>query len=596
MFGIRSARSVLLVVLMLAGFVAPGWASFSGTDIFIPSVGRGSGSAGSEWYTCVWVYNPGSTAVNAQYFFLERNQANPTPAMVPDVIPPGAAIRLDNIVQMMFGQSAKFGALRVVAAAKVFVSARTYSKPPGGEDKDSVGQFYAGIPASFAIGSGQSTQLVGVYQTSPQSDSQFRYNFGFVEVTGSSATVRVTARDFMNASLGSKDYTLGGFEPRQYNITDLLPSVDSPNLQLEVQVITGSGKVIAFGSGLANRSNDPSTFEMSFRDELLGGSGSGLTAVAHDSSLTGDGTSSSKLGIAGSGVTNDKLADASVGPSKIKSPGVATGNLYDSSVTQTKLGVNGTAASGQVLGTDGTNLQWQSAGSGGSLTLPFIGSASTAASADAFYVQNTGSGRAIRAASQSDTALWAVSNSGTAVAGWSTSGDGVEGKTSASGKSGVWGHSTAGAGVTGMSDATDGVVGRTNSTEAGAAGVHASNTGGSIAIYSDGDIYATGAFRGNLGSGVGAPFPRPAYDSGWLSLSAGTHVLTHNLGGNPDKYVVELTGRTGTQPTNEGTTGDASEIGKLGAYYYGLNGTQLSIKRGADNFYDGVRVRIWIYR
>jgi hypothetical protein len=616
-------------------------ASFSGTDIFIPSVGRGSGTGGSEWYTCIWVYNPGSTAVNAQYFFLERNQANPTPAMVPDVIPPGVAIRIDNIVQMMFGQSAKFGALRVVAAAKVFVSARTYSKPPGGEDKDSVGQFYAGIPASFAIGSGQSTQLVGVYQTSPQSDSQFRYNFGFVEVTGSSATVRVTARDFMNASLGSKDYTLGGFEPRQYNITDLLPHVDSPNLRLEVEVIAGSGKVIAFGSGLANRSNDPSTFEMSFRDELLGGSGSGLTAVAHDSSLTGDGTSSSKLGIATSGVASTHLASAAVTPGKISASGSFAGQVLTSDgtnaawqtpstgggsggitsvvhdatlsgsgttasplsitnngVTQAKLNAGGAVASGKVLGTDGTNLQWQSAGSGGSLTLPFIGSASTAASADAFYVQNTGSGRAIRATSQSDTALWAVSNSGTAVAGWSTSGDGVEGKTSASGKSGVWGHSTAGAGVTGMSDATDGVVGRTNSTEAGAAGVHASNTGGSIAIYSDGDIYATGAFRGNLGSGGGAPFPREAWDSGWVKVEQDeVQTLRHNLGGNVDNYVVDMEVKS-PDGTVDMPVFHTNSFGKYeGARWYDLTTTTIKVRRASsDMFAPYVRIRIWVRR
>ena len=37
------------------------------------------------------------------------------------------------------------------------------STPSPGELKDSVGQFFAGTPASFAIGSGQSTELVGVY-------------------------------------------------------------------------------------------------------------------------------------------------------------------------------------------------------------------------------------------------------------------------------------------------------------------------------------------------------------------------------------------------------------------------------------------------
>jgi hypothetical protein len=191
-----------------------------------------------------------------------------------------------------------------------------------------------------------------------------------------------------------------------------------------------------------------------------------------------------------------------------------------------------------------------------------------------------------------------VSNSGTAVAGWSTSGDGVEGKTSASGKSGVWGHSTAGAGVTGMSDATDGVVGRTNSTEAGAAGVHASNTGGSIAIYSDGDIYATGAFRGNLGSGGGAPFPREAWDSGWVKVEQDeVQTLRHNLGGNVDNYVVDMEVKS-PDGTVDMPVFHTNSFGKYeGARWYDLTTTTIKVRRASsDMFAPYVRIRIWVRR
>jgi hypothetical protein len=597
---------VLVGAALVVGVAVPAVASFSGTDVFIPSVGRGPGLAGSNWYSCIWVYNPGSTAVNVTYSLLERDQPNPTPAQVFDTIPAGSTYRLDNVVENLFGVSNKFGALRVVASEKVIVNGRNYSKPAGGEERDTVGQFFSAIPAAFAIGQGQRTQLLGVYQTTPLADAQYRYNFGFVEVTGQGVTVRVTARDAAGGVQATNDYTLGGFEARQYNITDLVAGIDSPNLRLEVEGVSGTGKVVAVGSGLANRSNDPSTFEMSFRDELLAGTGSGLTVVSHDATLNGDGTVGSPLGIAGNAVTTDKLADSSVGPAKIKSPGVATDNLYDGAVTQAKLSTSGTASSGNVLGTDGTNLKWQSAGSGG-LTLPWADSASTAAGADAFYVQNTGSGRAIRAASQSDTALWAVSTTGQAVVGWSTSGDGVEGRSSTAGKSGVWGHNTAGNGVTGRSDATDGVVGITTSTAAGAAGVHASNTGGgkdAIAIYSDGDIYATGAFRGNLGPGGGAPFPRPAWDSGWFSLARGeTRTLTHGIGGDTDKYVIDMQSRSrgwgSIGLNNLGQGFDSSDDGQTGYIYSGVTASTIDVKRGNDDAvaeFNEYRVRIWVYR
>jgi hypothetical protein len=82
-------------------------------------------------------------------------------------------------------------------------------------------------------------------------------------------------------------------------------------------VISGAGKVIAYGSAIANGSQDPTTFEMTYDDALLG-----ATAVQHDDPLVGDGTAGAPLGIAEGGVgadqlpaqvvTEEKLADAAV--------------------------------------------------------------------------------------------------------------------------------------------------------------------------------------------------------------------------------------------------------------------------------------------
>lgn len=72
--------------------------------------------------------------------------------------------RYDDATQFMFGESV-FGALRVVASDKVLVSSRIYAQQQGAEKRDSKGQFFAGIPASFAIGARESTQVVGVQQT-----------------------------------------------------------------------------------------------------------------------------------------------------------------------------------------------------------------------------------------------------------------------------------------------------------------------------------------------------------------------------------------------------------------------------------------------
>jgi Tfp pilus assembly protein PilW len=339
-----STRSVLAVVFLATVLVAPQvLAGFAGTEVFLPSVGRKPGAGGSQWYTTVWVYNPNPTAVNLTFYLLERDRDNSAPRLYNDTLPAGEVRRYDNAIWTMFGVEV-FGALRVVASERVVVNSRIYSLATGGEQKDSVGQFFAGVPASFAIGAGQKTQILGVFETTPSDASEFRYNFGFVETAGANTTVTVTVYDETGSELGSKSYSLRPYEQKQFRFPTEFPAISTTNARLQAEVTGGTGKVVAFGSGVANRSTDPSTFEMTFDDALLGGSG-GLSAVAHDASLSGDGTTLSPLGIASGGVTSSHLASGAVTSSKIADGAVTSSKLATNAVTNAALadGVVGTA-------------------------------------------------------------------------------------------------------------------------------------------------------------------------------------------------------------------------------------------------------------
>ena len=113
-------------------------AGFSGSDVFLPMVGRQAGVGASNWYTTVWIHNPGTEAATARIYFLERNTVNTNPPWVDVMIEPGDTDMIENIVDTLFHKQV-FGALRVTCPTKLTVTSRVYSKAVGAGEKDSMG-------------------------------------------------------------------------------------------------------------------------------------------------------------------------------------------------------------------------------------------------------------------------------------------------------------------------------------------------------------------------------------------------------------------------------------------------------------------------
>lgn len=104
------------------------------------------------------------------------------------------------------------------------------------------------------------------------------------------------------------------------------------------------------------------------------------------------------------------------------------------------------------------------------------------------------------------------------------------------------------------------------------------------------------------GPGIAA-YPKPAYNSGWQTFTTtGCRTLSHNLGGNADNYVVDLTfKKTGSGTpmgvNNSGIGGDINGADSRGGSWQNLTTTSIEICRWyGDVSTNQIRVRIWVYK
>lgn len=130
----------------------------------------------------------------------------------------------------------------------------------------------------------------------------------------------------------------------------------------------------------------------------------------------------------------------------------------------------------------------------------------------------------------------------------------------------------------------------------------------------DGDLWIeddTGTpsilFEGSLGNiayngSLNGAFPRPAYDSGFLTYADGgeSKTLNHNIGGDPDDYVVDLQ----CKYAGDGYAhsyymgGDEDDAGAVRGLAWDnlLSNSIVVVRFSGDPFCDQARVRIWVIK
>jgi hypothetical protein len=332
---------------------APAFAGFPSTETFLPAVGRVTGQGGAQFYTTVWATNLTSVPVSFTFDILKQGQDNSSPVSFTDNLAAGETKVYENIVENKFSLTSAIGAARVTSTGEILVAERIYDQPPGADVGNTVGLFFAGVPKSFSISAGQSASIQGIDQGGAEN---FRYNFALVETGGGSPTVNVQLFDGNGTMLGQKAYVLQPYEQIQPNVADIFPGVATTNSRLTATVTGGSGSALIAGAQLANESQDSSGFEMSFRDQLLGGGAAGVSSL---NALTG-----AVSLIAGTNVTLTTVgngikisaAGGSGGGAGVSSLNALTGALTIAHGANTTVNVSGSTITIDAVSGSGTGL------------------------------------------------------------------------------------------------------------------------------------------------------------------------------------------------------------------------------------------------
>ena len=206
----------------------------------------------ASWRSDMRIFNSSTSAVQATLTFYP--QGNPGGPVAKTITINGGETRvLNDLLASTFGiTAAATGAVHVQTAnpTALVVTARTYDQRTSG----TYGQFIPAVTPAEAVGiSDRSLNILQLEQS-----DRFRSNIGLAEVSGQSVTVQLTAIVPNTAAAPIVTVTLAPNEFRQLgNLLNTMGLSTAYNSRINVKVISGSGRVTAYGSVIDNLTQDP---------------------------------------------------------------------------------------------------------------------------------------------------------------------------------------------------------------------------------------------------------------------------------------------------------------------------------------------------
>lgn len=217
-------------------YVVPGMAFLTGSNAL--------------WVSDLRIFNGGAAETPATLTFYPLS--NPAGAVSKQItLTPGEIEVLDNVVSELFGLPQGSGGSIVITTPEqtsLTATARTYNQTSNG----TYGQYIPGVTPAESIGvNDRALQLLQL-----ESSSRFRTNIGLNETTGQPVTVDVSVIVPDAKFTPVVTIPLAANEYRQFSLNDFgLGSVY--NARVSVKVVSGSGRVTAYGSAIDQITQDP---------------------------------------------------------------------------------------------------------------------------------------------------------------------------------------------------------------------------------------------------------------------------------------------------------------------------------------------------
>ena len=222
----------------------------SATRYVIPGVADINNGIAS-WRSDIRLFNPTSSPVTATLTYFPQPGNTGASGTKQVTIPANQVMPIDNALQNLFTLTNSGGSMLVTtpASSKLIVTARTYNQTSNG----TYGQFIPAVTPAGSIGLSDN-RVLQLLQL--ESSDKMRTNLGFVETSGSPVTIEVSAIPSDSKVAAKTQIALTANQFLQVSLAQFGLGT-AYNARVTVKVLSGTGRVTAYGSVIDAATQDP---------------------------------------------------------------------------------------------------------------------------------------------------------------------------------------------------------------------------------------------------------------------------------------------------------------------------------------------------